>query len=50
MNNLNQALFTYNGSPWWLDHRVCHDHNDRVIYVTSLRARLRWRVPFGSPR
>jgi hypothetical protein len=35
---------------WWIYHRVAFDHHDQMIYVTSLSARLRWRVPFRSPQ
>jgi hypothetical protein len=37
-------------SQWYQNHRVVFMHHDQMIYVTSLIARLRWRVPFWSAK
>lgn len=33
---------------WWAYHSVTFDHNERMIYIVSLSARLCWRFPFAK--
>jgi hypothetical protein len=40
-------LFTWSGLPWWENHRVVFDHNERRIYVYSIVSRLGWSMPFN---
>jgi hypothetical protein len=46
----NRHLYQTHLAQWYQNHRVAFMHHDQMIYVTSLIARLRWRVPFWSAK